>query len=63
MVLLQKLVNAQKSDPKLLSALKQMFSQALTYICKVDFNDINYKNIPFTVDGRLAPFDTDTGIA
>src|SRR5690606_26563661 len=31
--------------------------------CLVDFDDVNYRNIVFTVDGRLAPFDTDSGLA
>jgi hypothetical protein len=61
-LLLMMLSNAE-NDPQLGLELKRMLAQALTYICRVDFDDINHRNIPFATDGRLVPFDTDTGLA
>jgi hypothetical protein len=60
MVLLILLLQQSQDDQALRAQVKQMFSQLITYICHVDFNDINYRNLPFALDGRLAPFDTDT---
>ena len=43
--------------------LKRMFSQAIEYVCKVDFGDIRFRNLPFTKDGRLAAIDIDSRTA
>lgn len=59
-ILLHKIIEATKDNPSLKKHLKQMYKQMIHYICKVDFDDINYTNLPFAKDGRLAPFDTDS---
>lgn len=48
---------------QLRQAIKNLYLQMIEYICKADFDDINYRNLPFTVDGRLSPFDTDSLLA
>lgn len=59
-VLLHKLLVKSQSDDLIKVRLNSLFEQMLTYICRVNFDDINFRNVPFTSDGRLAPFDTDS---
>lgn len=59
-VLLHQLIMKAQTDSVIKTRLISLFEQMLTYICRVNFDDINFRNVPFTVDGRLAPFDTDS---
>lgn len=59
-VLLHMMLGFQVNKRDLRGAMQLMYSQALTYICKVDFDDIFYHNAPFTEDGRISLFDTDS---
>lgn len=59
-ILLHKFIDAANDNQLLKTRLKQMYKQMIHYICQVDFDDINYTNLPFAKDGRLAPFDTDS---
>lgn len=59
-VLLLRFILFAEERPSLHQKLQEMYLQLVEYICRVDFDDINFRNIPFTIDGRLAPFDTDS---
>lgn len=60
MVLLILLHQEADKDAKLKNQMTESFKQMVNYVCKVNFDDINFRNVPFAVDGRLAPFDTDS---
>lgn len=62
-VLLHLMIKNAMNDVTLRTELKTVYSQVLTYICKVDFGDVSYQNMPFANDGRLSPFDADTEFA
>lgn len=59
-IFLHVLLKEADRDDTLRDRVKKMYSQMLWYICKADFDDINYRNVPFAIDGRLSPFDTDS---
>lgn len=59
-ILLHKMIQKAGVDPLFKKRAQMLFEQMLTYICRVSFDDINFRNVPFTSDGRLAPFDTDS---
>lgn len=62
-ILLNLMLRKAATDSVLKKRLETSFKQAISYICKTDFDDINFRNMPFTIDGRLAPFDTDSFLA
>lgn len=62
-ILLQLLLSKAENIPELHNKLKFMYKQMLHYICRVNFDDINYGNIAFANDGRFASFDTDSQTA
>jgi hypothetical protein len=62
-ILLHMLIKAASESPAIKLQLKNMYEQMIRYICQVNFDDIGYTNVPFSNDGRLAPFDTDSQTA
>lgn len=62
-VLLHLMLDRATYDVAFRKELEEMYSQLIRYLCKTDFDDLSYGNLPFAVDGRLAPFDTDSGLA
>lgn len=62
-ILLHWLIERSENNNELKNKLKLMYKQMIHYVCKVNFDDINYTNVPFAIDGRLAPFDTDSQTA
>lgn len=62
-ILLHLMLKEFQKDLELSKRMKRMYMQMISYICRVNFGDVNYRNVPFAVDGRLSPFDTDTFLA
>jgi hypothetical protein len=46
-------------DPAMEQYMKMLFEQLTTFICKTDFSDVKYDNIPLTSDGKVALIDLD----
>lgn len=62
-ILLHRFISVASMHEALREQLKAMYLEMIDYICRNDFDDISVRNMPFVNDGRLAPFDTDTGSA